>query len=183
MIVNLYSGILGTYLTGGTWTDLDNSGLDISNPNSVDVSSGFTGEYRFEYCVEKNGCEDCTIVTVSICVKPRFTISGDTIYCEGDMLNLDVIVTGLLDYTVSWFRPSGFSSDSKQLNIKGLSQSDSGIYTVTVFSGCDPTCYKSEQVYIEIVPKQSAGIDRTITIGCITNPDSPDTIFEEESGG
>lgn len=53
---------------GGTWTDLDDSGLDLNNPNQVDVAGLSTGTYRFRYTTPAGGgCPvDAAVLTLRV---------------------------------------------------------------------------------------------------------------------
>ncbi|HEY9116651.1 MAG TPA: gliding motility-associated C-terminal domain-containing protein, partial [Roseivirga sp.] len=56
---NLFSALQGSPESGGTWTDLDQSGIDLSNPNEVNFNGLSTGRYRYQYSLSgQGGCND-----------------------------------------------------------------------------------------------------------------------------
>jgi hypothetical protein len=72
---------LPAFSTGGTWEDEDNSGANISDPTSVDLTSAADGTYNFRYL---NAAEDsCHRVQVEkLGIIPGPTID-DILICEG----------------------------------------------------------------------------------------------------
>ena len=68
MEIDLLDNLTGNPKTGGTWTDLDNSGLNISDPTQVDISELPSGTYRFSYAIAAGGAcpADAAILTLNI---------------------------------------------------------------------------------------------------------------------
>jgi gliding motility-associated-like protein len=67
--INLLSIIDGNYDLGGTWSDLNNSGVDLNDPTSVSFSNVSEASYAFQYEVLNNGnCsgDDLNEVTVNV---------------------------------------------------------------------------------------------------------------------
>ncbi|HKK76247.1 MAG TPA: T9SS type A sorting domain-containing protein [Saprospiraceae bacterium] len=63
MEINFMERLDGQPRSGGVWTDLDNSGLDISDSTRVDVAGLNTGIYRFRYNTSAQGaCPDDSAV-------------------------------------------------------------------------------------------------------------------------
>lgn len=58
----------GNPRAGGTWTDLDNTAIDLSDPNRVDVGGLNTGTFRFRYhTAAGGGCpDDSAILTLNV---------------------------------------------------------------------------------------------------------------------
>ena len=67
-IINLRTSLNGNPRSGGSWTDLDNSGLDLTDPEQVDLAGLGTGTYRFRYATPAGGsCPvDAAILTLNI---------------------------------------------------------------------------------------------------------------------
>ena len=170
--INLFDALLGEYDLNGIWTDLDSSGLDISNPYSVNTSGICEeGIYRFEYCVESNGCRSCSIVNLNICYKPQISIvSGQTEYCVGEEIFLSANTNADL---VIWTLPNGRTSNRNPLTITAY-RSLGGEYCVNGYSLCGASCGVEKCVYITIVDKPSSGVSSTVKIrDCNTIPNIP----------
>lgn len=75
MVIDLLDNLNGSPRTGGTWTDLDNSGLDISDPFQVDISSLGTGIYRFEYATSAGGACPADVAVLSLNITGANTIA------------------------------------------------------------------------------------------------------------
>ncbi|GAB5553093.1 MAG: hypothetical protein Sapg2KO_26840 [Saprospiraceae bacterium] len=71
----------GNPRAGGTWTDLDNSNLDLSDPTVVDIAGLNTGTYRFQYNISAGaGCPaDESVLTLNI-------TGANTVACQ-DQVN------------------------------------------------------------------------------------------------
>ncbi|MFC4723620.1 T9SS type A sorting domain-containing protein, partial [Geojedonia litorea] len=116
---------------GGTWTDLDGAGVDLTNPTAVNFT-GVTANlnpYRFKYTVAANG--DCpasdTMVTVTV---------QDCIVDCGTAFGVFIDDAGTVDSGASrCFRQDGFSRWGWTNFISGF-----GTYTLELYQGagkCD----------------------------------------------
>lgn len=78
--------------TQGDWTDLDDSGLDISVPTAVDLSLLTAGVYRFQFVAEPtNACEaDTAIATITLHEPLELVVLS--IPCSDDFTSYNVIV-------------------------------------------------------------------------------------------
>jgi gliding motility-associated-like protein len=89
--ISLFDGISGSYDAGGTWTDLDNSGVDISDPTAVSFVNAKEGAYRFQYEVLNNGnCsgDAVNVVTVNVCAADFDSLSpAEGFSPNGDGIN------------------------------------------------------------------------------------------------
>lgn len=76
---------ISNYQPGGTWTDENGSGVDLSDPTSVDVSSLADDSYNFRY--ELNGIAPCNgeqaMVTINVGLQPETPEIDDISVCEG----------------------------------------------------------------------------------------------------
>lgn len=74
----------------GTWFDLDESGIDISDPTNVDFSTLEIGIYRYEYTgVSENSClPDVSIATIII--GEQVILNAESIDCAADELTYSV---------------------------------------------------------------------------------------------
>lgn len=68
MEIDLRESLNGNPRSGGAWTDLDNSGLDITDPESVDIAGLSTGTYRFRYTTPAGGScpADAAVLTLNV---------------------------------------------------------------------------------------------------------------------
>lgn len=72
------TSLVTTYVAGGNWTDLDTSGVDMSDSTSVDFSAVGAGTYNFAYKLAGSCADEEVIVTVHI------GILGGTPYVVND---------------------------------------------------------------------------------------------------
>ena len=83
----------------GTWTDIDNSGLDISNPSLVDASLLTPGRYRFQYSVSCGNLMDSAVLILDVTERPSRVISPPDL-CEGDGFSLTFPSGNVYDETI-----------------------------------------------------------------------------------
>lgn len=160
-VIDLHSTIKGDYLTGGTWTDIDNTGLDISDPNSVSITDLESGLYYFEYYVELSGCSDSTIVELLICDIPEVNISGQTEYCLGNTLQLSAITEGTV---IEWKTPFGLNYTDNPLILDNFTRLHEGNYIVKVYSECGLRCYGEENIFISLKEPLNSGVDTIVSL-------------------
>ena len=81
-IIDLLNTLDGNPQGGGTWTDLTQSGIDISDPSQVNFSSVGTGSYQFLYRLRNgSGCpDDAATLTINV-------TSTDQLACR-DTINI-----------------------------------------------------------------------------------------------
>jgi len=76
---------VSNYQAGGTWSDDESTGVDLTDPTSVDVSGLADGSYNFTYTL--NGISPCNgemaVITVHIGLQPTPPIINDINTCEG----------------------------------------------------------------------------------------------------
>jgi len=174
-IINLFSALLGDYDLNGTWTDLDNSGLDISNPRSVNIGSILKyGTFRFEYCVGDDNCKSCSIISVNICEKPTIEIiSEKNEYFVGDEIILSASSNSDI---IEWVLPNNIVVNKNPLIINAHRKLQ-GYYTVNSYSICG--CSEVKRIFITIVEKPNTGISTTNTIvDCDLNNDDEFEILD-----
>jgi gliding motility-associated-like protein len=133
--VDLFSLILGSYDTGGTWQEISTSGMLTNNIwNATNVPSGI---YNFKYKVT-GLCNTFDEVTITITIKslPSTPIASvDPIVCDSNSLNL--FATLIPNSTYNWSGPNGFSSTDQNPTINSISNLMNGTYTVNVIQdGC-----------------------------------------------
>lgn len=78
---------------GGWWEDVDNSGVDLFNINSVRFNIIEPGVYRFWYIVQINTCPpDTAVVTINLNGPPDYTI--DSVFCTDFNTMYGVAISG-----------------------------------------------------------------------------------------
>ena len=83
---------LGPHDLGGNWTDLNTSGVDLSDPNSVSFANVAGGAYQYMYTIPATGsCPEAEqVVTVNVIEGPNAGEATSVSQCEGDMNSFDL---------------------------------------------------------------------------------------------
>lgn len=171
-IISLPSGLGGTPDAGGTWTDTDNSGVNIFDPSSVDFANVASGTYTFTY----------DIIGVSPCVDASSEVEI-TVYSVDAGINGSIDVCSSGASTVSLFDGLGGTPDAGGVwvdtdlvgvNISNPASVDfSGIYPGTYFftytvEGAGVCHNLSSQVEVNVLATSivmDAGSDEEIVVG------------------
>lgn len=128
--VSLFDAITGSYDTGGTWTDLDNAGVDLSTPDSVVFDQVTVGTYTFQYDVVDNGnCggDQSNIISVEVCstsspevkIKPSggFSPDGDGINDHWEIPDIEQYPNNRVEVFNRWgqliFSIDGYDNQSR----------------------------------------------------------------------
>ncbi len=93
LTADIVSALGGTPDAGGSWSDDGASGVDLTDPSSVDFTGVAPGPYGFTYTVGGTGsCPDASsTVTVTVSAAPVVTVVGTS--CSADLSTYDVDVT------------------------------------------------------------------------------------------
>jgi gliding motility-associated-like protein len=163
--LDLFSQLAGSPNVGGTWTDLDNTGLAIVN-NKIDVTSLSAGSYRFEYTLSVPNCgTSSAILTVDI--TERANAGGDVTIaaCTQDSaVDLFASITGNPDGTGSWtdLDGSGVIFNGNVIDVTTLA---TGSYRYQyLVQGVLPCLNDTSVVTVEIFDQPFAGISDEITV-------------------
>jgi PKD repeat protein len=110
-----------------------------------------------------SGCAYPAIAPVTITVNPVpvLTISGDTVLCEGDILNLEASQVGVTSY--QWSGPAGTSNTNPYIK-SNMQVYQSGYYSVTVTNSFG--CTATDSVFVLVNPAP-------VTPYIISNPGGP----------
>ena len=167
---------------GGNWTDVDGSGVSLSNPSLVDFSGIGQGTYHFDYIVV-TACPDTARITVDVLNPP--TASDTTLQrCESFpafiLSNADAGVTNSMSgLTVTYhLNMSDASSGSNPLPNLYVNTSDPQVIFARVEDGLG--CHGVSQVTLEVEPGPTIQLDsnvcasdlETTTLYISTNGDS-----------
>lgn len=133
--VDLFS-LFTSYDTGGTWTDLSNSGALVGS--TVDVSLLPPGSFQYQYTVT-DLCNQVaqSIVTIQVNAIPSLPlISVISPICEGAQLQLSTPT--IVGAVYHWEGPNGFESNQQNPIITEVTQLNEGDYFLYVsLNGCD----------------------------------------------
>jgi len=85
---NIFLALNSNPTSGGQWVDVNNTGVNLSDPNQVDFSNVPVGNYQFNYLQSAlNGCvpsSNSATVYVTILIAPTTNIINDLVYCDTD---------------------------------------------------------------------------------------------------
>lgn len=140
--INLFNYLDGTPDLEGTWFDQEGYILT----SSVVVMGNDTGEFTFEYLVEKDGCEDVAIVTLTvmdciasimtesisnIVVYPNPTTNHLNLFIPSDVSNLNIELLDINGRVV--FSKYNLKKESSNMiiDIKGY---ETGVYLLKMFN-------------------------------------------------
>ena len=88
---------------------------------------------------------------IRIYTRPEILMGTGIQVCEGDTIYLPPFVFGGTgEYDFYWTGPSDFTSTTKQLKIKGIQESQDGVYQLTVTDTID--CVESKTIDISVNP-------------------------------
>ncbi|MCH2081782.1 MAG: right-handed parallel beta-helix repeat-containing protein, partial [Saprospiraceae bacterium] len=159
---------------GGNWIDDSGSGLDISNPNSVDFDGTTPGNYDFLYEVpSSNPACPADTATVTILVEDCSCPSVATIAPSGPLCNdngqLDVQTLEAGAEPGTWSittTPPGSNPATLNGDIFDASAADPGIYTLTYTLDMMPApgCPNSSSQGIEVLPAANAGTGESLSV-------------------
>jgi len=90
--LNLFEFLGGTPDIDGNWIDVNNSGVDLSNPMSVNLSGFPPGFYIFEYNIASNGICPAQMSSITLELLPEILIDVVEITCTDDLDFYSLIV-------------------------------------------------------------------------------------------
>ncbi|HMQ97005.1 MAG TPA: SdrD B-like domain-containing protein [Candidatus Nanoperiomorbaceae bacterium] len=79
-IVDLFGSLEGNPYPGGVWTDLDGTGLDLSDPSMVVVTGLPAGFYEFQYTIP--GVNNCVSVSAILTIE---VVNIENLVCNADV--------------------------------------------------------------------------------------------------
>ena len=148
-VVDLFSYIVSGDGTG-IWSDVNGSGVDLSNPSSVDFDGVSAGTYMFAYLTQTavSPCTDSTynfVVTVEDCFCPPFIF--DTIaspVCAPVIIDLNALIIDAAPGIWSITGPAGATWPVLSFSSLITSNADDGIYNLSYklidsIDGCPAT--------------------------------------------
>lgn len=96
------TGHIFNYQSGGTWSDDDTSGVDLSDPTAVDLSALANGSYNFTYTLP--GTPPCAgeeaLVTVNVGLDPERPLVDDIDVCDGGSTEIIIPADPLVEEVV-----------------------------------------------------------------------------------
>jgi len=167
----------------GFWTDVSGSGVDLSNPSSVDFSTTTNGVYMFDYEVLATAPCNSAMATLTVTVDAAANAGNDmsVSICEGAQYNLLDALDVLADLGGT------FSDDSNTSALTGTVFNTTGfagqtlMFTYTVGS---TNCGADQAVIsVEVVSSVSAGDDSAGNIFCVGEVIDLFTVLDNEDAG
>lgn len=152
--IDLVSQLSGNPDGGGNWVDLDNSGIDLSDPTNVDLSGLASGRYHFNYIVT-DPTGNCTSATSSVIVDVTRPSSAGTpvdqniVLCNSPGSQFD-LTSNLVnsDEGGVWTLNGQMIANPASLDISALA---AGFYEVDYTSSSDGPCQSDvARFYLEI---------------------------------
>ncbi|MGE5355419.1 MAG: gliding motility-associated C-terminal domain-containing protein [Deltaproteobacteria bacterium] len=158
---------LGPHDLNGVWTDVNGTGVDLSNPQNVDFEGVPIGLYDFYYTIPENGsCDEVdATITVSVSGGSFAGTDGSSEICYGtnQLIDLYIYLGTAYDQGGNWTQLTGaFISLSDPHNVSFYGKPVGAYnfqYSVTSSCGTDIAI-----VTIVINPAQGAGDNYNLTI-------------------
>ncbi|PIB36285.1 hypothetical protein BFP72_13225 [Reichenbachiella sp. 5M10] len=144
-VKDLFGSLGGSPDNGGTWTDLDGSGADISDPTAVEFNAIAAGNYNFRYVLTAAGscANDTSVVSVTVDQDPNTGTNTSKTICNGmgnaQSINLLDQMEGSPATGGTWAFTSTETfdiSDPTQANISGASGTYELTYTISGTGTC-----------------------------------------------
>lgn len=177
---------LSNFDLGGTWIDENNTGIDLSNPAAVDVSTLIEGTYAFTYKFFASGECDKNSTTVFLnCIndQPYVGYGSNFSLCEGaeDIIDLTSFVSGS-QLGGNWIDITGSTADISDPGAVDFSTVLPGAYVFRYeflpLGTCATDTYV--EVIISISDLRDAGDDAVFTVCGDLTTISP---FDISTGG
>lgn len=190
LFINLDSLLLD-HDAGGEWSDLDMSGVNLSDPSHVNFSGIAPGSYAFSYFIPAgNGCPPAlATLTINILENPD---AGDDIFhrfCEfyPDPINLFESLDGSVDQSGDWVDPFGSGLDLSDPSQVDISQLSPGLHLLEYHLSANALCgTDTAQLTLEINDLAYPGACDTVYICNGPSAGMVDFLFElegEDQGG
>jgi len=181
--LDFLNSLNGTPNTGGVWTDLDGSGLDLTDPLDVDISGLVEGNFTFQYEVEGQGsCQDASaVLTIDFETIASAGINGSANICEGGNAIIDLFssLSGMPDLGGTWSDDNASGVDLSDPSIVDFNGVASGDYTFTYLVEGIICQDQTSEVVVSIGAAPSAGMDG---VNSICNDGSSFNLFNELNG-
>ncbi len=150
--INLCTGntldLTAIYNTTGFSSAWTNSGLPVSNPNSVDLN----GNYLL-IVTDLNGCMDTANVQLTMLLTPNLGSDQVIPVCDGNEIDLNSLYT-TIGFTVNWTLNSAPVSNPSAITTAGLYQ---------LLATNNVGCTDSASVQITILPKPNLGVNQSVS--------------------
>jgi gliding motility-associated-like protein len=161
--VDLFSGLSGTPQPGGTWTDLDNTGLVTGQYFNANGISG-PGPYHFRYRLTGAlGCaSDSAVASVSVVAAPQAGTDATATFCStGSPVSLSSYLGSMAQPNGTWRKPPpGNQVFGGTYNPPTFTP---GAYTYTV-NGVPPCANAVATIQVNETPGPNAGSPAATTV-------------------
>jgi hypothetical protein len=181
-VLDLFGQLGGTPDGGGSWTDDSGSGVNLSNPNSVDFSGVAAGSYVFTYTIMATSpsCSDASAtVTVTVAAAPDAGQNGSLSICNTSTADLFGALGGTPTAGGTWSDDNGAGVNLSNPGLVDFNGVAGGIYTFTYsVSGVPPCTSANATVTVTVTAAANAGMDGTASVcnAGVTTVDLPGSL-------
>jgi gliding motility-associated-like protein len=161
------TSVLGTFDKGGSWTDLDASGVDLFTPSQVDFSNAVAGTYRFVYNLSaEEGCSSSasSTVTVNVSAASSGGFDNTVALCSTKTLDLLSSLGGTPDSGGTWTESTSSGVDLTNPSMVDFAGVADGRYVFNYLlenSTCGNT---NTTLVVRIGQSPNAGNNQTLTV-------------------
>jgi len=154
-------------IAGGnySWAGPGGYSSTVQNPTIPGATLANSGTYTVTVSV--GGCTNTSSTVVTVNTNPTPTAGNNSPSCPGTTLNLTSTPAGATNY--NWSGPNGFTSNSQNPTISGVTAAAAGMYTVTVTVAGGCTATATTVVTINANPTVTAGSNSPICQGASLN--------------
>lgn len=127
--VDLFTVLVGSYTTGGTWEEITSSGMLVGNHWLPDASLPL-GTYTFKYTVNGfcSATDDATVTITLVAPPSNPVINVNSPYCPG--ADLVFSIQPIPNAVYQWSGPNNFTSSAQNPTIEAATVDNSGSYTI-----------------------------------------------------
>ncbi|MEM6396200.1 MAG: gliding motility-associated C-terminal domain-containing protein [Bacteroidota bacterium] len=149
--------LLGAGVTAGAFSDDDGSGVDLSDPSSVDFGGVSDGNYAFTYTTDDDPNTDCipdqSVLTITVETRPDANAAGPLNACDDgsgqgsfDLNSLIATINGGSGETVNFFTDIDLQNP---INVNPFESGTSTVYAVVSGGSCPSLPVAIELVLLE----------------------------------
>ncbi len=132
----------------------------LQNPVITNCSSSNSGNYSLIVDVPY-GCNQATVIPVTVNPQPTVTASNNSPICSGNVL----VLNSSLATTYTWSGVAGFTSAVQSPTIANASNVNSGIYTLTISDGIGCTNTATTNAIVNVTLAVSISNNNPLCVG------------------
>lgn len=160
-----FTALLGAHDTGGTWTEISSSGVDINiDPTATSFNGVAPGSYSFSYSVSGTNCpSDDALISVTVESSPFGGTDAVETICDPSIIQNFLDLLGNPDPGGIWNQLSSPSIDLSNPTQVDISTLTPGIYLYSYDIQSGTACPNTSTT-LEIIIPETAGEDITQAI-------------------